>query len=58
MRQILAFLTLFSGLSASAFAADIPRAASELSISLPGNRIVKITDYKDKVRIVCFILTT
>lgn len=58
MRQLLSVLALAGCLAASAVAADLPRPAPELIISLPANRSVKMSDYKNKVRILTFILTT
>lgn len=41
-----------------AFAADLPRQAPDLTIPLPGGKTAKLSEYKGKVVIVAFILTT
>jgi len=55
-------LLLLSALAAclgvSAVGAEIPRPAPDLTIPLPGGKQVKLADYRGKVLIVAFILTT
>src|SRR6185436_11572748 len=41
-----------------ASAADLPRKAPELAISMPAGKPVLLSEYKGKVVAVCFILTT
>ena len=51
----LATLTLFAG---SVWAAQIPRTAPDLTIPLPNGKQVKVSDYRGKVLVLGFILTT
>ena len=53
---ILAAAAAFS--VAAAWAADLPRKAPELAISLNGGKQVLLSQYRGKVVAVCFILTT
>jgi hypothetical protein len=54
MRHLLRLLALALPLAA----ADIPRQAPELVINTPGGNPVKLSQYKGKAMVVCFILTT
>lgn len=45
-------------LSLAAFAAELPRKAPELTIPLPTGGQVKLSDYRGKVVVLAFILTT
>jgi hypothetical protein len=49
-------LVLLAGISA--WAADLPRKAPELAIVQPGGKQILLSQYRGKVVVVAFILTT
>lgn len=49
---------VFGLAAASAWAAEIPRKASELDIRLPGGKQLLLSQYKGKVVALAFISTT
>jgi len=59
MKSTLTTLTLLAGsLALVAPAADIPRAAPDLTIPTPDGKQLKVSDYRGKVLCLTFILTT
>lgn len=52
------FFALAALAAFSLVAADVPRPAPELTIAMPGNKSVKVSDYKGRVVILEFLLTT
>jgi hypothetical protein len=50
-------LTAFA-LLATAFAADVPRKASEFTVQIPGGKPALVSSYRGKVLCLAFILTT
>lgn len=58
MKKIALVFGLVAAFGAQARSAEIPRKAPELSIALPDGRSVKIADYRGKVVVLAFILTT
>jgi hypothetical protein len=52
---ILAAVALLAG---AAWAADIPRPAPDLLVTLPDGNLRKVIDYRGKVLCLTFILTT
>jgi hypothetical protein len=58
MKKLLLLSALAACLGVSAVGAEIPRPAPDLTIPLPGGKQVKLADYRGKVLIVAFILTT
>lgn len=57
MRNLLLITGLFVCASLSR-SAEIPRPAPDVSIPMPGGKAVKLSDYKGKVVVLAFILTT
>ena len=51
-------IALILSLAACAFAADLPRPAPDISIALPGGKAAKPGDYRGKVVVLTFFLTT
>jgi hypothetical protein len=58
MKKFAIALSLAACLALSATAADIPRKAPENLLVLPPGKAAKLADYKGKVVIVAYILTT
>ncbi len=58
MNRILLPFSLLACFAFSAVAADIPRTAPEISIALPDGKQAKASDYKGKVVVATFFLTT
>ncbi len=56
--KIIALLAVLTVCGATAFAAELPRKAPELTVPLFGASSVKISDYHGKVVVLAFILTT
>lgn len=52
------FFALAALAAFSLVAADVPRPAPDFTIAMPGNKSVKVSDYKGKVVILEFLLTT
>jgi hypothetical protein len=51
-------ILLVAGLLGAAFAADVPRKASEIGVQLPGGKQALVSSYRGKVLCLAFILTT
>ncbi|HLK23006.1 MAG TPA: hypothetical protein VKT81_28880 [Bryobacteraceae bacterium] len=45
-------------LATAAFAADVPRKATEIGVQLPGGKTALVSSYRGKVLCLVFILTT
>lgn len=58
MKTIVAAAVLLGAFSGLVLGADLPRKATEIGIALPDGKLVSPTEYKGKVVILAFILTT
>ena len=58
MSKLALALFLAATLTLAAATPGIPRNAPELAVPLPGGKSTKVSDYRGKVLILAFILTT
>jgi hypothetical protein len=59
MKNIAVLVTLLASVCGTVgYSAELPRKAPELTIPLPDGQSVKISDYRGKVVVLAFILTT
>lgn len=58
MTRRTAAFAIASALGTELRAANVPRPAPDFSVRLPGGRVAKVSDFKGKVLVLGFILTT
>jgi peroxiredoxin len=51
-------LALLAALATTVWAAQIPRPAPDLTVPLPNGKLAKVSDYRGKVLVLMFMLTT